>query len=146
MQLLWRHNICLVLFSFATNNKRQKEEKISFCNLCKSTNSHCNDPFSNKSYIEKKSIKSVTFFDLDKNIRKELNFDDKRELFEYDKPLKKFKSLPSKVENNKFEDFVDEWFSEWQWMSPGQKWRDYIQKLKNKVRTCKVCQKKLLLN
>ena len=65
--------------------------------------------FSSKSHIEKKSIKSVTFFDLDKNIRKELNINDNRELFEYDKPLMKCKSLPSNVENNEFEDFVDEW-------------------------------------
>ena len=97
---------------------KDKRKKKYVCNLCKSTNSHCNDPFSSKSYIEKKRVQNVTFYDLDKNIRKELNIDDNRELFEYNKPLKKFKSLPSKVENNEFEDFVDECFTEWQWMSP----------------------------
>ena len=33
------------------------------------------------------------------------------------------------MENNEFEDFVDQCFSEWKWMSPQEKRQTYIDKL-----------------
>ena len=38
---------------------KDKRKKKCVCDLCKSTDSHCNDPFSSNSCIEKKSIKNV---------------------------------------------------------------------------------------